>query len=98
MQIVINHGLKDGGKFWIATSKLSGTRWIFRIQSCNLGCCRRDRAASGHVDDPLVSVLHLYDVVNSPGVTADINHMDTDISHMDTGAVVISLFTLYLLW
>ena len=29
----------------------------------------------------LVSVLHVYDVVNSPGVTAD-------ISHMDTGAVV----------
>lgn len=34
--------------------------------------------------NPLVSVLHLYDVVNSPGVTAD-------VSHMDTGAVVISL-------
>lgn len=33
--------------------------------------------------NPLVSVLHLYDVVNTPGVTAD-------ISHMDTGAVVIS--------
>lgn len=32
--------------------------------------------------NPLVSVLHLYDVVNSPGVTAD-------LSHMDTGAVVI---------
>lgn len=32
----------------------------------------------------LVSVLHLYDVANTPGVTAD-------ISHMDTGAVVISL-------
>lgn len=32
--------------------------------------------------NPLVSVLHLYDVVNSPGVTAD-------ISHMNTGAVVI---------
>ncbi|KAL6211890.1 hypothetical protein ACLB2K_017113 [Fragaria x ananassa] len=31
--------------------------------------------------NPLVSVLHLYDVVNSPGVTAD-------ISHMDTGAVL----------
>eukprot|EP00262_Sarcandra_glabra_P004396 TRINITY_DN1537_c0_g1_i1.p1 TRINITY_DN1537_c0_g1~~TRINITY_DN1537_c0_g1_i1.p1 ORF type:complete len:273 (-),score=38.91 TRINITY_DN1537_c0_g1_i1:74-892(-) len=31
--------------------------------------------------NPLVSVLHLYDVANSPGVTAD-------ISHMDTGAVV----------
>lgn len=30
---------------------------------------------------PLVSVLHLYDVANTPGVTAD-------ISHMDTGAVV----------
>lgn len=34
--------------------------------------------------NPLVSVLHLYDVVNTPGVTAD-------IGHMDTGAVVISL-------
>ncbi|XP_010531585.1 PREDICTED: probable malate dehydrogenase, glyoxysomal [Tarenaya hassleriana] len=33
--------------------------------------------------NPLVSVLHLYDVVNTPGVTAD-------ISHMDTGAVVSS--------
>ena len=33
--------------------------------------------------NPLVSVLHLYDVVNTPGVTAD-------ISHMDTGAVVAS--------
>jgi len=32
--------------------------------------------------NPLVSVLHLYDVVNAPGVTAD-------ISHMNTGAVVI---------
>ncbi|KAL8160351.1 hypothetical protein V2J09_001888 [Rumex salicifolius] len=31
--------------------------------------------------NPLVSLLHLYDVVNTPGVTAD-------ISHMDTGAVV----------
>lgn len=31
--------------------------------------------------NPLVSVLHLYDVVNTPGVAAD-------ISHMDTGAVV----------
>ena len=35
--------------------------------------------------NPLVSVLHLYDVVNTPGVTAD-------ISHMDTGAVVTSHF------
>lgn len=34
--------------------------------------------------NPLVSVLHLYDVVNTPGVTAD-------ISHMNTGAVVCSL-------
>ncbi|KAE8724761.1 Malate dehydrogenase, glyoxysomal [Hibiscus syriacus] len=25
-----------------------------------------------------LSVLHLYDVVNSPGVTADLSHMDTD--------------------
>lgn len=31
--------------------------------------------------NPLVSVLHLYDVVNTPGVTAD-------LSHMNTGAVV----------
>ncbi|XP_015963752.1 malate dehydrogenase, glyoxysomal [Arachis duranensis] len=31
--------------------------------------------------NPLISVLHLYDVVNTPGVTAD-------VSHMDTGAVV----------
>lgn len=46
--------------------------------------------ASGGIGQPLsllmkmnsmVSVLHLYDVVNTPGVTAD-------ISHMDTGAVV----------
>ncbi|KMZ56041.1 Malate dehydrogenase [Zostera marina] len=28
--------------------------------------------------NPLVSVLHLYDVVNTPGVTADISHMDTN--------------------
>ncbi|CAN6459430.1 unnamed protein product [Victoria cruziana] len=27
--------------------------------------------------NPLVSILHLYDVVNSPGVTADVSHMDT---------------------
>ncbi|KAJ6732724.1 MALATE AND LACTATE DEHYDROGENASE [Salix koriyanagi] len=27
--------------------------------------------------NPLVSLLHLYDVVNAPGVTADISHMDT---------------------
>jgi len=33
--------------------------------------------------NPLVSVLHLYDVVNTPSVT-------TDVSHMDTGVVVIS--------
>ncbi|KAH7566757.1 hypothetical protein JRO89_XS08G0230200 [Xanthoceras sorbifolium] len=26
--------------------------------------------------NPLVSLLHLYDVVNTPGVTADISHMD----------------------
>lgn len=39
--------------------------------------------------NPLVSVLHLYDVVNTPGVTAD-------VSHMDTGAVVKSLLLSYL--
>jgi malate dehydrogenase len=39
--------------------------------------------------NPLVSVLHLYDVVNTPGVTSD-------ISHMDTAAVVCSyLFLLF---
>ena len=27
--------------------------------------------------NPLVAVLHLYDVVNTPGVSADISHMDT---------------------
>lgn len=27
--------------------------------------------------NPLVSVLHLYDVANAPGVTSDISHMDT---------------------
>jgi malate/lactate dehydrogenase len=27
--------------------------------------------------NPLVSVLHLYDVVNTPGVTADVSHMDS---------------------
>lgn len=37
--------------------------------------------------NPLVSLLHLYDVVNAPGVTAD-------VSHMDTGAVVRKLSTL----
>ncbi|KAG5035568.1 hypothetical protein JHK87_010478 [Glycine soja] len=31
--------------------------------------------------NPLVSILHLYDVVNTPSVT-------TDVSHMDTGVVV----------
>lgn len=46
--------------------------------------------------NPLVSVLHLYDVVNSPGVTAD-------ISHMDTGAVVMYYvinfsYTLFFFW
>jgi malate dehydrogenase len=35
--------------------------------------------------NPLVSLLHLYDVVNAPGVTAD-------LSHMDTSAVVITSF------
>ena len=39
--------------------------------------------------NPLVSVLHLYDVANTPGVTAD-------ISHMDTSAVVSSYFFLLL--
>lgn len=38
--------------------------------------------------NPLVSVIHLYDVVNSPGVTAD-------ITHMDTGAVVIFHYKCY---
>ncbi|XP_017237540.1 malate dehydrogenase 1, peroxisomal [Daucus carota subsp. sativus] len=28
--------------------------------------------------NPLVSLLHLYDVANTPGVTADISHMDTN--------------------
>jgi malate dehydrogenase len=40
--------------------------------------------------NPLVSVLHLYDVVNTPGVTAD-------VSHMDTSAVVTSPPSLVLL-
>lgn len=39
--------------------------------------------------NPLVSVLHLYDVVNAPGVTSD-------ISHMDTGAVVLFLTPFFL--
>jgi malate dehydrogenase len=39
--------------------------------------------------NPLVSVLHLYDVVNTPGVTAD-------VSHIDTGAVVISFSSMFL--
>ena len=34
--------------------------------------------------NPLVSLLHLYDVANAPGVTAD-------ISHMDTSAIVSSI-------
>lgn len=38
--------------------------------------------------NPLVSVLHLYDVANTPGVTAD-------ISHMDTAAVVILLSVVF---
>lgn len=41
--------------------------------------------------NPLVSVLHLYDVVNAPGVTAD-------ISHMDTGAVVRFLLLSVIYW
>lgn len=41
--------------------------------------------------NPLVSVLHLYDVVNTPGVTAD-------ISHMDTGAVVLICSVYFLFW
>jgi len=44
--------------------------------------------------NPLVSVLHLYDVVNTPGVTSD-------ISHMDTSAVVCFLFfllSLFIIW
>lgn len=40
--------------------------------------------------NPLVSVLHLYDVVNAHGVTAD-------ISHMDTGAVVILLIHVFII-
>jgi malate dehydrogenase len=39
--------------------------------------------------NPLVSVLHLYDVVNTPGVTAD-------VSHIDTGAVVIYFSSMFL--
>lgn len=39
--------------------------------------------------NPHVSVLHLYDVVNAPGVTAD-------VSHIDSGAVVISIASLLL--
>ena len=27
--------------------------------------------------NPFISVLHLYDVVNTPGVTADLSHTDT---------------------
>lgn len=41
--------------------------------------------------NPLVSVLHLYDVVNTPGVTAD-------ISHMNTGAVVMPFYLVFVLF
>jgi malate dehydrogenase len=41
--------------------------------------------------NPLVSVPHLYDVVNTPGVTADISHMDTSAVVM---FIIISPFFL----
>ncbi|XP_039155452.1 malate dehydrogenase, glyoxysomal-like [Eucalyptus grandis] len=39
----------------------------------------------------LVSVLHLYDVVNTPGVTADISHMDTVRGFREEALVVMDL-------
>ncbi|KAM1003093.1 hypothetical protein ACFX2C_003460 [Malus domestica] len=44
--------------------------------------------------NPLVSVLHLYDVVNAPGVTADISHMDTGYCGMNSSSNL--LFSLFL--
>ncbi|MFS7918246.1 putative malate dehydrogenase [Helianthus anomalus] len=37
--------------------------------------------------NPLVSVLHLYDVVNDAGVTAHISHMDTGDFNEEDGKV-----------
>ncbi|KAK9134167.1 hypothetical protein Syun_013497 [Stephania yunnanensis] len=63
--------------------ELPGKRWGARIQSGYIGGCRWHWTTLALLMkmNPLVSVLHLYDVVNAPGVTAD-------VSHMDTGAVV----------
>ncbi|CAN6554685.1 unnamed protein product [Malus baccata var. baccata] len=44
--------------------------------------------------NPLVSVLHLYDVVNAPGVTADTSHMDTGCCGMNSSSNL--LFSLFL--
>nr|GMD02710.1 malate dehydrogenase, glyoxysomal [Ipomoea batatas] len=41
--------------------------------------------------NPLVSVLHLYDVVNSPGVTADISHMDTGQKELEAALTGMDL-------
>jgi hypothetical protein len=43
--------------------------------------------------NPLVSVLHLYDVVNTPGVTADISHMDTGpVVNFHTSRFLVLIF------
>ncbi|KAK6945903.1 Lactate/malate dehydrogenase, C-terminal [Dillenia turbinata] len=66
-----------GGELGAESSKLSGKRRAPGFKVAILG-------AAGGIGQPLamsMKVLHLYDVVNAPGVTAD-------ISHMDTGALV----------
>ncbi|KAL2499532.1 putative malate dehydrogenase [Abeliophyllum distichum] len=77
---------KDGGQFEFETGQLLAKGGSLGFKVAILG-------AAGGIGqplamlmkmNPLVSVLHLYDVVHTPGVTAD-------ISHMDTGAVVRDL-------
>lgn len=75
-------GLKMEGSLWREDCRAKGGAPGFKVAILGAAGGIGQPLAMLMKMNPLVSVLHLYDVVNAPGVTAD-------ISHMDTGAVVI---------
>ncbi|XP_057784373.1 malate dehydrogenase, glyoxysomal [Salvia miltiorrhiza] len=73
--------LVEEGSLWRADCRAKGGSPGFKVAILGAAGGIGQPLAMLMKMNPLVAVLHLYDVVNSPGVTAD-------ISHMDTGAVV----------
>ncbi|XP_042029052.1 malate dehydrogenase, glyoxysomal-like [Salvia splendens] len=73
----INQQQVEEGNLWRSDCRVKGGSPGFKVAILGAAGGIGQPLAMLMKMNPLVSVLHLYDVVNSPGVTADISHMDT---------------------